>query len=76
MKALLLQKALEVSTALAIFKWPSAEPIFKGGFSVRRKKTRERHLVTATFYATYWSEVLLHQLPDSSIGFSGEYIQL
>lgn len=40
MKALLLQKALEVSIALAIFKWPSAEPILKGGFSVHRKKTK------------------------------------
>lgn len=71
MKALLLQKALEVYIVLAIFKWPSEEPILKGSFSTHKKD--ERHLITATFYVTYWSEVLLHQLPDGCIGFSDEY---
>lgn len=40
-----------------------------------QKKNWERHLISATFYATYWGEVLLHQLPDSSIGFRGECSQ-
>lgn len=39
------------------------------------EKKFKRHLISTTFYATYWREVLLHQLPDSSIGFCGECSQ-
>lgn len=68
MKALLLQKALEASIALAIFNWPWAEPTLKGGFSAHRKKFERGtlsvlcHLLegssatsaTRQFYRTSW----------------------